>query len=62
MSLPVPQYVERGAGGNRRQTGLRDLELLEVGVDRRVRPALTCRRCCLQEGERGIEQMSDKAI
>lgn len=36
MGLPVAQDVKRGAGGDRRQAGLRDLQLLEVGVDRRV--------------------------
>lgn len=55
VGLPVAQDVERGAGGDGRQAGLRDLQLLEVGVDRRVRPALTCRRCCLVE-ERGEEE------
>lgn len=43
VGLPVAQDVERGAGGDGRQAGLRDLQLLEVGVDRRVGPALTCR-------------------
>lgn len=52
VSLPVAQYVERWTGGDGRQTGLWDLQLLEVGVDRRVGPALTCRRCCLEEEER----------
>lgn len=52
MGLPVAQDVKRGAGGDRRQAGLRDLQLLEVGVDRRVGPAMTCRGCCLKEERR----------
>ncbi|KAF3836165.1 hypothetical protein F7725_028723, partial [Dissostichus mawsoni] len=43
VGLPVAQDVERGAGGDGWQAGLRDLQLLEVGVDRRVGAALTCR-------------------
>lgn len=53
VGLPVAQDVERRGGGDGRQAGLRDLQLLEVGVDRRVRPALTCRRRRLEEGRRG---------
>lgn len=34
VGLPVAQDVERGAGGDGRQAGLRDLQLLEVSVDR----------------------------
>lgn len=41
VGLPVAQDVERGAGGDGRQTGLGDLQLLEVGVDRRVGAART---------------------
>lgn len=42
VRLPVAQDVQRGAGGHGGQVGLGDLQLLEVGVDRRVGPALTC--------------------
>lgn len=42
MGLPVAQDVERRAGGDGRQAGLGDLQLLEVGVDRGVGPALAC--------------------
>lgn len=50
VRLPVTQNVQRWAGGDGWQTGLWDLQLLQVGVDRRVGPALTCGRCCLEEG------------
>lgn len=43
VGLPVAQDVEGGAGGDGWQAGLRDLQLLEVGVDRRVGSTLTCR-------------------
>lgn len=43
VGLPVAQDVERRAGGDGRQAGLGDLQLLEVGVDRRVGAALACR-------------------
>lgn len=42
VRLPVTQDVQRGAGGHGGQVGLGDLQLLEVGVDRRVGPALAC--------------------
>lgn len=59
VGLPVAKDVEGGAGGDGRQAGLRDLQLLEVSVDRRVGPALTCRRRCLVEERRKAERRSD---
>ena len=38
--LPVSQHVERRAGGVRGQVALRDLQLLEVGVDGRLGAAV----------------------
>ena len=40
VGLPVPEHVQRGGGRDGRQAGLGDLQLLEVGVDRRVGAAL----------------------
>lgn len=40
VGLPVAQDVQGGAGGGRRKGALRDLQLLEVGVDGRLRTAL----------------------
>lgn len=40
VGLPVAQDVKGGAGGGGRQGALRDLQLLEVGVDGRLRAAL----------------------
>lgn len=59
VGLPVTQDVERGARGDGRQAGLRDLQLLEVSVDRRVGPALNCRRCCLEKEKEARERSSD---
>lgn len=43
VGLPVACNVEGRAGGDGRQVGLGDLQLLEVGVDWRVGPSLACR-------------------
>lgn len=40
VGLPVAEHVDRGAGGERGQVGLGDLQFLEVGVDRRLGAAL----------------------
>lgn len=40
VGLPVPKDVQWGAGGEGGQARLGDLQLLEVGVDRGLRPAL----------------------
>lgn len=55
VCLPVPQVVERRAQGDGRQAGLTDLQLLKVGVDRRVGSNGTCRQRRLQ-----AEQRSDR--
>lgn len=52
VSLPVAQDMQRRAGGDCWQAGLRELQLLEVGVNRRVGAALTRGRCCLVEERR----------
>ena len=44
VGLPVPKDVQWGAGGEGGQAGLGDLQLLEVGVDRGLGPALPYRR------------------
>lgn len=59
VGLPVAQDVKRGAGWDGWQAGLRDLQLLQVGVDRWVGPALTCRRRCLVKEKRRGEGTSD---
>lgn len=41
VGLPVAQNMERRSAGDGGYAGLGDLQLLEVGVDRRVRPART---------------------
>lgn len=41
VGFPVVEDVQGGAGGDGRKAGLADLQLLEVGVDRRVGPAVT---------------------
>lgn len=44
VGLPVAQHVERGAGGKRGQVSRGNLQLLEVGVDRRLGAAVARRR------------------
>lgn len=51
VGLPVAKHMEGGAGGQRGQVGLGDLQFLEVGVDGRLGPALARRRYSLT-GER----------
>lgn len=53
VGLPIAQNVERRSGGDRRNAGLGDLQLLEVGVDRWVRPTRTNGWCRLKVKNRG---------